>query len=176
MSNTEQSRVELKPCPFCGDTPELPTGDGTQYEIVCFECGHAMVSVQISDLMEIEERLSDEFINSRYNEIYIERAKIKAITLWNYRTYETEISALREEVEHYKNQLDLVCEPGLTPADAKKLKEANAEFARKNFRLEIENEQFRSIKQYLLDDYKKEYIGQGMEAWLSSAIDSFVKP
>lgn len=74
----------LKPCPFCGETPELPSGDGTQYEIQC-ECGQACSSVQICDLMTIDERMTDDFINHRYQEVHIERAKNEAIKLWNER-------------------------------------------------------------------------------------------
>lgn len=76
---------ELKPCPFCGEIPDLPSGDGTQYEIECGSCAMAMASVQISDLMTIEERQSDPFTNYRYAEQYIERAKAEAIKQWNTR-------------------------------------------------------------------------------------------
>ena len=42
---------------------------------------------------------------------------------------------LKAEVEHYKNQLNLVCEEGLTPADAKKSHEANSGLAEENTQL-----------------------------------------
>ena len=74
----------LKTCPFCGCYPELPSGDGTQYEIEC-NCGRARSSVQISDLMTIEERQADSFVNYRYQEIYIDRAKKEAVESWNER-------------------------------------------------------------------------------------------
>ena len=45
----------LLPCPFCGDVPTLPNDKGTQYEMYC-DCGMAMSTVQISDLMTIDER------------------------------------------------------------------------------------------------------------------------
>lgn len=76
--------AELKPCPFCGETPELPDGDGTQYDIEC-DCGMASSSVQISDLMTIEERTEDQFTDYRYEEKYIERAKNEAVKQWNTR-------------------------------------------------------------------------------------------
>lgn len=76
---------ELKPCPFCGSTPSLPSGHGTQYEIECNGCGQAMASVQICDLMTIEERVYDEFKNYRYGEEFIDRAKLAAIENWNTR-------------------------------------------------------------------------------------------
>ena len=81
---------ELKPCPFCGEKPELPSGDGTQYEIECGGCGQAMASVQICDLMTIEERAADEFTNYRYAEEFVERAKVEAIANWNLRAQPAE--------------------------------------------------------------------------------------
>lgn len=75
---------KLLPCPFCGEVPKLPTGDGTQYEIEC-DCGMAGSSVQISDLMTIEERSGDDFVDYRYGEKYIERAKVEAVSNWNTR-------------------------------------------------------------------------------------------
>lgn len=76
---------ELKPCPFCGDTPELPSGDGTQYEIECGGCGQAMAAVQICDLMTIDERMADTLTDSRYGEEFVERAMVEAIQRWNTR-------------------------------------------------------------------------------------------
>lgn len=75
---------ELLPCPFCGQIPEFPSGDGTQYEIEC-HCGMARSGVQISDLMTIEERKSDLFVNYRFQEKFVERAKKEAIINWNTR-------------------------------------------------------------------------------------------
>lgn len=83
MNNTDKIK-ELKPCPFCGGDAELPSGDGTQYEIEC-DCGMSMSSVQISDLMTFKERDGDKFICNRYEEKYIERAKNEAISQWNTR-------------------------------------------------------------------------------------------
>ncbi len=74
----------LKPCPFCGVVPEYPSGDGTQYEIVC-RCGQANASVQICDLMTLEERQTDEFTDYRYGEQFILRAKKEASNNWNTR-------------------------------------------------------------------------------------------
>lgn len=72
----------MKTCPFCKEVPELPSGDGTQYEIVC-ACGMAQSCVQISDLMTIDERAGDDFIDYRYAEEYVERAKAEAIRKWD---------------------------------------------------------------------------------------------
>ena len=79
------SKVKIKPCPFCGDVPELPNGYGTQYEIEC-ECGMARSSIQICDLMTIEERVDDDFEDYRYAEEYIVRAKDEAVKQWNNRS------------------------------------------------------------------------------------------
>ena len=81
---TDGYSVTMEGCPFCGDVPELPSGDGTQYEIIC-DCGKAQSCVQISDLMTKEERHNDHFINHRFGEEYIERAKREAIKNWNQR-------------------------------------------------------------------------------------------
>lgn len=75
---------DLLPCPFCGCTPELPSGDGTQYEISC-DCGMAASSVQICDCMTIEERSSSLFTNFRYEDEFIERARVEATQNWNKR-------------------------------------------------------------------------------------------
>ena len=79
---------ELLPCPFCGVIPEIPDGIGTQYEIECHECGMAISSVQICDLMTIDERINDGFNPNlyKYPDEFIERAKKEAVTKWNRRT------------------------------------------------------------------------------------------
>ena len=74
----------LKPCPFCGETPELPDGGGTQYEIWC-SCGMACSCVQICDLMTTDERREDDFIDYRYNQVFIDRARDYVIEQWNKR-------------------------------------------------------------------------------------------
>lgn len=55
-----------------------------------------------------------------------------------------EIDALKAELSHYKEQLDLTCEEGLTPADAKKLQKWNGELADENQALKAENERLRN--------------------------------
>ena len=85
---TETSKMteELKPCPFCGEIPELPDGSGTQYEIYC-DCGKAMSGVQISDLMTTDERMKEIMAppKYRYSQGIIDRARDEAIKAWNTR-------------------------------------------------------------------------------------------
>lgn len=77
---------ELLPCPFCGDTPSPESNvHGTQYEIECWECGMACSSIQISDLMTQDERLSVTFDRGRYPQEFIDRARDEAIKQWNTR-------------------------------------------------------------------------------------------
>lgn len=83
-SKSEFKQLVILPCPFCGEMPELPDGIGTQYDIEC-DCGKSKSCVQISDLMTIEERVEDEFIEYRYGEEYINRAKNFTIEEWNKR-------------------------------------------------------------------------------------------
>lgn len=73
---------ELLTCPFCDEIPEFPDGRGTQYQIIC-ECGKVESSVQICDFMTIEERQDDNFVNYKYKDVYIERAKREAVKNWN---------------------------------------------------------------------------------------------
>lgn len=76
---------DLLGCPFCGEVPELPDGNGTQYEIYC-DCGQANSCVQISDLLTVEQRNEpDAFTDIRYKEEYIEVAKQYTIKQWNTR-------------------------------------------------------------------------------------------
>ncbi|WP_282372251.1 Lar family restriction alleviation protein [Pseudomonas sp. PS02290] len=96
------NKTELLPCPFCGTQPPLPDGDGTQYEISCEECGGAVASVQICDLMTLEERASDSFKDYRYGEEFVERAKLEAIDKWNTRAAPAEdVRAVVEEPVGY---------------------------------------------------------------------------
>ena len=83
---------QLKPCPFCGETPELPDGFGSQYEIEC-NCGMARSCVQISDLMTIDERSEPDAFETKYRfqEKYIDRAKNEAILNWNTRAQRDEL-------------------------------------------------------------------------------------
>lgn len=79
----------LLPCPFCGTIPKLPNDSGTQYGIVCEDCGQGIACIQISDLMTIEERLATPDLGPENNWTlpaqYVERAKIAAIAAWNRR-------------------------------------------------------------------------------------------
>jgi hypothetical protein len=47
------------------------------------------------------------------------------------------------EIEHYKNQLDRVCEDGNTPADFDKLRDANLALAMESQRFQLENERLK---------------------------------
>lgn len=79
---------ELLLCPFCGGVPVLPDGRGTQYEIWC-DCGQALASVQIEDLMTIGERVECPDLcqenDFSYPQEYVDRAKKEAIGRWNER-------------------------------------------------------------------------------------------
>ena len=76
---------KLKPCPFCGKLPEFEYNGGTFYEFEC-SCGLARVSIQICDLMTIEEREEgyDDKTHSYLPE-FVKRAEIEAIKKWNTR-------------------------------------------------------------------------------------------
>lgn len=77
---------ELKPCPFCGEVPELEECIGTYYEYVC-SCDMARFSIQICDLMTINERVNNPFDyeNLKWPDQFIERAKQEFIKQWNKR-------------------------------------------------------------------------------------------
>ncbi|QDP48885.1 MAG: hypothetical protein Unbinned7794contig1000_29 [Prokaryotic dsDNA virus sp.] len=79
---------ELKPCPFCGDTPEVPEYEaGTCYDDL--GCCFAYVSIQICDLMTLEERQEDDSWSNttfRYSQKYVDRAIAEAVSDWNTRT------------------------------------------------------------------------------------------
>ncbi len=73
----------LLPCPFCGDVPTLPNDEGTQCGMYCY-CGMAMSTVQISDLMTIDERQHG-WLGNMYKSAFVERAKRYVIENWNTR-------------------------------------------------------------------------------------------
>ena len=90
--------VELLPCPFCGEVPSYPDGIGTQYEMWC-DCGMACSCVQISDLMTLEERNADPFIDYKYSEEYVERAKREVTRMWNERVpHNAELTRTDDEI------------------------------------------------------------------------------
>ena len=77
--------MKIKPCPFCGETPDIESVSvGNQYEVYC-DCGHSMSCVQICDLMTIEERMGDDFVNNEYKQVYQDRARKEVIKQWNKR-------------------------------------------------------------------------------------------
>ena len=83
-----KNNQNILPCPFCGEDAEfedIEDNYGTFYEYDC-DCGLSRVSIQISDLMTIEERRESKFSDSRYESTYRERARNEAIRLWNTRT------------------------------------------------------------------------------------------
>jgi len=105
---------ELKPCPFCGETPEIPECHGTCYEFDC-DCGMSGSSIQISDLMTIEERLACPNLcrenDFKYPDKYIKRAEKEAITAWNHRADQTAemqaaIVELRDMLGEARNGLE----------------------------------------------------------------------
>ena len=75
-----------------------------------------------------------------------------------YHNLKRENLELKAEVEHYKNQLDLTCEEGLTPADAKKAHEANAGLAKENTRLKAKVAELELQKSEInkgIDEFKR---------------------
>jgi len=81
--------TDLKPCPFCGVVPTLNSHEecyGTCYELGCDECGIPQISIQMQDLMTIEERLADGFKDYQFGIEYIKRAEAKAVERWNTRS------------------------------------------------------------------------------------------
>jgi hypothetical protein len=90
ISNNDKTDIatdEILPCPFCAEVPEIESAEenmGTVFEFQC-DCGMASCSVQISDLMTREERHDDQFIGTRYQLVYRERAREYCIKQWNTR-------------------------------------------------------------------------------------------
>lgn len=76
---------EVPNCPFCG-APPASDECGTQYEFGCNQCGQARISIQISDLMTIEERCSAEFSDGQYPQEFVDRALDESIRRWSNRT------------------------------------------------------------------------------------------
>jgi hypothetical protein len=84
-----ENNKNILPCPFCGRYAEFENVNdnyGTFYEYDCY-CGLSHVSIQICDLMTIDERKESTFKNDRYESKYRERARNKAIEIWNNRTH-----------------------------------------------------------------------------------------
>ena len=80
---------ELKSCPFCGSKPEYEYKGGSCFNI---DCCSASVSIQICDLMTIEERLAEPDLclenGYRHQQKYIDRAEKEAVEAWNNRPTE----------------------------------------------------------------------------------------
>jgi len=76
---------EIPNCPFC-DAPPASDECGTMLDFGCTQCGQAYISIQISDLMTIEERCSVEFSNGRYPQEFVDRALDEAVRRWSDRT------------------------------------------------------------------------------------------
>lgn len=75
---------QVKPCPFCGEIPTLPSGQGQVYYIEC-NCGIPVAGASISGGKTIVERSTEPYINQRWPEDWIEAAKQEAIKRWNSR-------------------------------------------------------------------------------------------
>jgi len=95
--------IELLSCPFCGEIPHINHRGGSCLEI---ECCWICVSIQISDLMTIEERLAEpercEENQFYHQPEYIERARSEAIKEWNTRHVTPLQEAERAFIEAYR--------------------------------------------------------------------------
>lgn len=81
------SPTDLLPCPFCDETPVMEYRGGSCVDLECV-CGMAGTSVQICDLMTIEERSDESSYDGathRYADEYVQRAKEQLGEEWNTR-------------------------------------------------------------------------------------------
>ena len=77
----------ILPCPFCGEEPVVPDVDdviGTSCDIGC-KCGMAVLSVQLFDIMSLEEYLNADFDGHMYPLEYRQRALDYCVKRWNTR-------------------------------------------------------------------------------------------
>lgn len=86
--------TELKPCPFCGSSPDFPKAKyvfGTCYCAGCDECGIATVSIQIIDCFDYprgDVHNSWDENTKQYGIHYILVARAVAVEKWNNRITE----------------------------------------------------------------------------------------
>lgn len=86
--------MNIKPCPFCGDTPHFPQAGevfGTCYDVSC--CSFVEISFQISDADSAREFVYNDEIQS-YDDDTINKVRTKLIALWNARGKEEYNKAL----------------------------------------------------------------------------------
>lgn len=83
---------ELKPCPFCGNTPVFPSAEdtyGTCYDAGGEDCGIATLSIQIIDCFDYpRDHIRDSWDTEKiqYRVEYIRVARQEAINDWNKRS------------------------------------------------------------------------------------------
>lgn len=80
--------TNLKPCPFCGDVPELEYGGGSCYDLWCNDCGQSVISIQICDEMTIEERMAEADLGPphyKHEKEFVDRVEKIIIERWNTR-------------------------------------------------------------------------------------------
>ena len=93
---SDQERLAMLPCPFCGAEPVFPEAKdvrGTCYDAGCEDCAIATISIQIIDCFDYGESPNREDVNNswddeniKYGDKFIAAARNEAIERWNTRT------------------------------------------------------------------------------------------
>jgi len=80
MTTENKDNIELKPCPFCGEDPELST-EGACIEIDC--C--VSMSRQKSDYLDIHERLQYDNVEHKFTDEVEKKVLDIVLKEWNTR-------------------------------------------------------------------------------------------
>lgn len=83
------ANTELLPCPFCGEQPVIEYLNGSCLDYGCHDCCMSTDSIQICDLMTIDERLAERELSQknayRHEQKFVDRAIAEAKKKWNNR-------------------------------------------------------------------------------------------